>query len=171
MTLPFRSLLGLTLLASLSVTAAQAEEVPSLKGKRIGITVVGTEHYWDLKAYQGQIDEVKRLGGTVIALDAGRNDSRQISQIQTLIAQKPDAIVEQLGNAPVLQPWLKKNPRRGHSPLHRGHDLTLQHQRYDIGQLRHRREACPAAGERHPRQGEYPGLQRLLQRARLRHSL
>ncbi|HTI03479.1 MAG TPA: sugar ABC transporter substrate-binding protein [Acidisoma sp.] len=102
-------LLGLTLAASLGAAErAQADDVPSLKGRRIGITVVGTEHYWDLRAYQGQIDEVKRLGGVAIALDAGRNDSRQISQIQTLIAQKPDAIVEQLGNGPVLQPWLRK---------------------------------------------------------------
>lgn len=82
--------------------------VPSLKGKRIGITVAGTEHYWDLKAYQGQIDEVKRLGGVPIALDGGRKDSQQIAQIQTLIAQKPDAIIEQLGSVTVLEPWLKR---------------------------------------------------------------
>ena len=29
--------------------------------------------------YQGQIDEVKRLGGTPIALDAGRKDEQQIA--------------------------------------------------------------------------------------------
>lgn len=91
-------------------TVAQADDTDglSLKGKRIGITAVGTDHYWDLRAYQGQIDEVKRLGGTPIALDAGRNDSRQIAQIQTLISQKPDAIVEQLGTLSVLEPWLTK---------------------------------------------------------------
>lgn len=82
--------------------------IPSLKGKRIGITVAGTDHYWDLKAYQGQIDEVKRLGGTPIALDGGRKDAQQISQIQVLISQKPDAIIETLGTATVLEPWLKK---------------------------------------------------------------
>jgi ribose transport system substrate-binding protein len=103
-----RILAGLVLAVGFTATAAYADDVPSLKGKRIGITVIGTEHYWDLKAYQGQIDEVKRLGGTAIALDGGRNDSRQIGQIQTLIAQKPDVIIEQLGNGPVLQPWLKK---------------------------------------------------------------
>jgi ribose transport system substrate-binding protein len=106
-----RALMGLAVTTSLTAGAlavAHAQDVPSLKGKRIGITVIGTEHYWDLKAYQGQIDEVKRLGGTAIALDGGRNDSRQISQIQTLIAQKPDVIIEQLGDGPVLQPWLKK---------------------------------------------------------------
>jgi ribose transport system substrate-binding protein len=106
-----RALLSLAVtagLAGIAAAGAQAQDVPSLTGKRIGITVIGTEHYWDLKAYQGQIDEVKRLGGTAIALDAGRNDSRQISQIQTLIAQRPDVIIEQLGDGPVLQPWLKK---------------------------------------------------------------
>ncbi len=80
----------------------------SLQGKKVGITVIGTDHYWDLRAYQGQIDEVKRLGGTPIALDAGRNDSRQITQIQTLIAQKPDVIIEQLGTLTVLEPWFQK---------------------------------------------------------------
>ena len=80
----------------------------SLQGKKVGITVIGTDHYWDLRAYQGQIDEVKRLGGTPIALDAGRNDSRQVTQIQTLIAQKPDVIIEQLGTLTVLEPWFQK---------------------------------------------------------------
>ncbi|CAH38494.1 ABC transporter substrate-binding protein [Burkholderia pseudomallei] len=85
----------------------------SLAGKRIGITAAGTDHYWDLQAYQGAVDEVKRLGGTPIALDAGRNDSRQIVQIQTLIAQQPDAIIEQLGTASVLEPWLRKIRQAG----------------------------------------------------------
>ncbi|WP_421504500.1 sugar ABC transporter substrate-binding protein [Erwinia rhapontici] len=106
------SLAVLVASAILMALPAQAEnndaDVPSLKGKRIGITVAGTDHYWDLKAYQGQIDEVKRLGGTPIALDGGRKEAQQISQIQTLIAQKPDAIIETLGTASVLEPWLKK---------------------------------------------------------------
>ncbi len=85
----------------------QAEEL-SLEGKTIGVTVIGTDHHWDLVAYQAQIEEIERLGGTVIALDAGRNDQTQISQIQTLIAQRPDAIIEQLGNLDVLNPWLKR---------------------------------------------------------------
>jgi len=106
------SLAALVASAIFMALPAQAEnndaDVPSLKGKRIGITVAGTDHYWDLKAYQGKIDEVKRLGGTPIALDGGRKEAQQISQIQTLIAQKPDAIIETLGTASVLEPWLKK---------------------------------------------------------------
>ena len=96
------------LLTSAALCASAVADVPSLKGKRIGISVAGTEHYWDLKAYKGQIDEVKRLGGTPIALDGGRKDRQQIAQLQALIAEKPDAIIEQLGTAAVLAPWLKK---------------------------------------------------------------
>ena len=84
-----------------------AEEL-SLEGKTIGVTVIGTDHHWDLVAYQAQIEEIERLGGEVIALDAGRNDQTQVSQIQTLISQRPDAIIEQLGNIEVLDPWLQR---------------------------------------------------------------
>lgn len=87
--------------------AAMADDLP-LAGKTIAITAIGTDHDWDLKAFQGQQDQLKALGATVIALDAGRNDQTQVSQIQTLIAQKPDAIIEQLGNLEVLTPWLQK---------------------------------------------------------------
>jgi ribose transport system substrate-binding protein len=99
---------GLSPIPSTSPSSTTDTEGLSLKGKKIGITVIGTDHYWDLRAYQGQIDEVKRLGGEPIALDAGRNDSKQVTQIQTLIAQKPDAILEQLGTLTVLEPWLQK---------------------------------------------------------------
>ncbi|MER8830900.1 sugar ABC transporter substrate-binding protein [Mesorhizobium sp. M0938] len=90
-----------------AISAAQAEEL-SLKGKRIGVSIVGTDHYWDLMAFRGIQDEIKALGGEAIALDAGRKDQQQIAQLQTLIAQKPDAIVEVLGNLEVLNPWLAK---------------------------------------------------------------
>jgi len=86
---------------------AQAGEL-SLKGKRIGISTAGTDHFFDLQAYNAQIEEVKRLGGEPIAVDAGRNDGKLVAQLQTLIAQKPDAIVQLLGTLTVIDPWLKK---------------------------------------------------------------
>jgi ribose transport system substrate-binding protein len=86
---------------------AMAQDKP-LEGKTVGVTVIGTDHHWDLMAYRGQVDRLEELGAEVIALDAGRNDQTQISQIQTLIAQKPDAILEQLGNLDVLNPWLQR---------------------------------------------------------------
>ena len=91
----------------LSGTMAFAQE-GSLKGKRIGISTAGTDHFFDLQAYNAQIDEVKRLGGEPIAVDAGRNDGKLVSQLQTLIAQKPDAIVQLLGTVSVIDPWLKR---------------------------------------------------------------
>ncbi|OLP52896.1 sugar ABC transporter substrate-binding protein [Rhizobium rhizosphaerae] len=91
----------------LSGTMAFAQE-GSLKGKRIGISTAGTDHFFDLQAYNAQIEEVKRLGGEPIAVDAGRNDGKLVSQLQTLIAQKPDAIVQLLGTVSVIDPWLKR---------------------------------------------------------------
>jgi len=88
--------------------ALAADEVPSLKGKRIAISATGTDHYFDLKAFQGQIDEVKRLGGTPITLDAGRNDKNLVTQLQNVITQKPDAVIQTLGTLSVIDPWLKR---------------------------------------------------------------
>ena len=88
--------------------ASAAEESPSLAGKRIAISATGTDHYWDLKAYQAQIEEVKRLAGEPIGLDAGRDDKKLVAQLQTLIAQRPDAVIQTLGTLSVIDPWLKK---------------------------------------------------------------
>lgn len=106
---------GVAALALLAGTV-QAQEGLSLEGKTIGVTVIGTDHHWDLMAYRGQVDMLEELGAEVIALDAGRNDQTQISQIQTLIAQQPDAILEQLGNIDVLDPWLQRI-RQANIPL------------------------------------------------------
>lgn len=110
-----RNLLKLTAVAAAAVgtqaassSQALAEQELSLKGKRIGISATGTDHFFDLQAYNAQIEEVKRLGGEPIAVDASRNDGKLVSQLQTLIAQKPDAIVQLLGTLSVIDPWLKK---------------------------------------------------------------
>lgn len=100
-------ILAVSVAGAIAASAAVAEEL-SLKGKTIGVTVVGTSHHWDLQAYKGQVEELERLGAEVIALDAERNDQTQVNQIQTLIAQQPDAIIQQLGNIKVLDPWLKR---------------------------------------------------------------
>lgn len=92
----------------ISSKAVAADDALSLKGKRIAISATGTDHYFDLQAYNAQIEEVKKLGGTPIAVDAGRNDGKLVSQLQTLIAQRPDAIVQILGTLSVIDPWLKK---------------------------------------------------------------
>lgn len=94
-----RSLLLMPLLATTALAAA--DEIPSLAGKRIAISMTGTSHYFDLKAFQAQVEEVKRLGGTPITLDAGRNDKNLVTQLQTLVTQKPDAVIQTLGTLSV----------------------------------------------------------------------
>lgn len=88
--------------------ASAADDGLSLKGKRVAISATGTDHYFDLQVYNAQIEEVKRLGGEPIAVDAGRDDGKLIAQLQTLVAQKPDALVQILGTLSVIDPWLKK---------------------------------------------------------------
>ncbi|MFT4191557.1 MAG: sugar ABC transporter substrate-binding protein [Comamonas sp.] len=98
-------------LAGARAIAAGADagaSVPSLAGKRIAISATGTSHYFDIKAFQAQIDEVKRLGGTPITLDAGRNDKNLVTQLQNVVTQKPDAVIQTLGTLSVIEPWLKR---------------------------------------------------------------
>ena len=99
-----------------------AEEL-SLKGKTIGVTVIGTSHHWDFMAFRGQIETIERLGGRVIALDAQHNDQTQIIHIRTLIAKRPHAIIEQLGNIEALNPWLQRI-RDAAIPLFTVHTIT-----------------------------------------------
>lgn len=98
--------------ASIGVLVAQSasaqEAKLSLEGKTIGVTTVRSDNQADRIFYQSTLKEVEALGGTAIGLDAQSNDQMQISQIQTLIAQRPDAIIEVLGNVEVLNPWLKR---------------------------------------------------------------
>ena len=94
-------------LAIAPIASGIAQEL-SLKGKTIGVTVVGTSHHWDFMAFRGQIETLERLGGRVIALDAHHDDQTQITHIRELIARRPHAIIEQLGNIEVLGPWLKR---------------------------------------------------------------
>jgi len=87
--------------------------VPSLEGYTIGVAVLGTDHDFDLKAYQGQIDRIEELGGTYIAVDGQRDDQKHISDIENLIIQEPSAIIKQLGDATVYEPVMKKISEAG----------------------------------------------------------
>lgn len=103
---------GTALALLISASGAFAEEL-SLQGKVIGITAIRSDNQADRLFYQSAIAEAERLGAEVIALDAQSNDQTQVSQIQTLIAQKPDAIIEILGNIDVLNPWLARVKEAG----------------------------------------------------------
>ncbi|KIQ04387.1 MULTISPECIES: sugar ABC transporter substrate-binding protein [Pseudomonas] len=117
-TLLQRARRALTLILPLAAVLAQAAyaqtaDVPSLAGKRIAISMTGTSHYFDVKAFQAQVDEIKRLGGTPITLDAGRNDKNLVTQLQTVVTQKPDAVIQTLGTLSVIDPWLKRISKAG----------------------------------------------------------
>ncbi len=94
--------------AASGTEAGGTQAVPSLEGKRIGISIIGTDHHWDRTAFESAIARVKALGGEPISVQAGRKTEQHISDIENLIQQKPDAIVSILGDAPVLAPVFKK---------------------------------------------------------------
>ncbi|ATR82936.1 sugar ABC transporter substrate-binding protein [Pseudomonas sp. HLS-6] len=103
--------LGLSSLARAATPSGSASgdaPVPSLAGKRIAISTVGTSIYFDSRAFAAQVEEVKRLGGTPITLDAGRNDKAMVTQLQNLVTQKPDAVIHTLGTLSIIDPWFKR---------------------------------------------------------------
>lgn len=105
--------LSLSATVALLAGAAIADEALPLAGKTIGVTTIRADNQADRLFYQSAIAEVEALGGTVIALDAQSNDQTQVSHIQTLIAQRPDAVIEVLGNLDVLEPWLARIEEAG----------------------------------------------------------
>jgi ribose transport system substrate-binding protein len=99
--------------AALEALASSQEGGPStdglsLEGKKIGVAVIGTDHNWDRQAFQGIIDMVEQMGGEAITTNAERNDQKQVSDLENLLAQDLDAIVNILGNGEVLEPILAK---------------------------------------------------------------
>lgn len=70
----------------------------SLSGKVIGVAVVGTQHFWDREAFQGAVDEVERLGGTVITTDGGRDNTVHAQNHEIFLSQGVDAVITILGD-------------------------------------------------------------------------
>lgn len=78
--------------------AATSEDGLTLAGKTIGIAVVGTQHFWDREAFQGAVDEVERLGGTVITTDGNRDNTVHAENHDIFLSQNVDAVVTILGD-------------------------------------------------------------------------
>jgi len=108
----FLSFSVLLALVMASVPAVSTAAGP-LTGKKIGVAVVGTDHHWDLMAYQGVQKSIKAQGGTVIAVSGDRDGAKMISNLENLITQKPYAIVSILGDAAALKPVFKKIKDKG----------------------------------------------------------
>ncbi|MCY4068787.1 MAG: sugar ABC transporter substrate-binding protein [Acidimicrobiaceae bacterium] len=73
----------------------------SLDGFTVGVAVVGTQHFWDREAFEGAKDEIERLGGSVVAVDGGRDNAVHADNHDTFLTQQVDAVVTILGDAAV----------------------------------------------------------------------
>jgi ribose transport system substrate-binding protein len=78
--------------------APETSDELSLAGKVIGVAVVGTQHFWDREAFQGAVDEVERLGGTVVTTDGGRDNTVHAENHDIFITEGVDAVITILGD-------------------------------------------------------------------------
>ena len=94
--------------AEATTAAASTADVPSLEGKTVGVAAKDIVHDFSRIVYQAVQDRVEALGGTVVATQAEAKDDKHVSDIENLVAQKPDAIIVILGDATTLAPALKE---------------------------------------------------------------
>jgi ribose transport system substrate-binding protein len=101
MTLTKKLALALACAGSLAAFSAHAEEKLTLEGKRIGVAVVGTQHFWDREAFTGAKETVEALGGTVVPVDGGRDNQVHADNHDILLNNNVDAVISILGDAAV----------------------------------------------------------------------
>jgi ribose transport system substrate-binding protein len=95
-------LAGVAALAALAVAPASADDANlTLKGKKIGVAVVGTQHFWDREAFNGAVEMVKKLGGDVLPTDGGRDNQVHANNHDIFLTNKVDAVISILGDAAV----------------------------------------------------------------------
>lgn len=94
------ALAGVALFAAVSAASADDANL-TLKGKRIGVAVVGTQHFWDREAFNGAVETVKKLGGEVLPTDGGRDNQVHANNHDVFLTNKVDAVISILGDAAV----------------------------------------------------------------------
>lgn len=87
--------------AMLTVEPVLADGHLSLDGRRIGVAVVGTQHFWDREAFNGAISTVESLGGEVVPVDGGRDNQVHADNHDVLLTAEVDAVISILGDAAV----------------------------------------------------------------------
>ncbi len=87
--------------AMLTVGPVLADGHLSLDGQRIGVAVVGTQHFWDREAFNGAISTVESLGGEVVPVDGGRDNQVHADNHDVLLTAGVDAVISILGDAAV----------------------------------------------------------------------
>src|SRR5690554_3820017 len=103
--------LYLLLIMVLLVTANAT--MAAKKKPLIGISVAGTEHDWDINAYNGAISRAKEIGAEVLAFSGEKRAEKQLSDIQTLISRNVDALIVILGFKDVIEPAIKQARDKG----------------------------------------------------------
>ncbi len=93
--------IGVGAVAALAMTTVAMAEDLTLDGKRIGVAVVGTQHFWDREAFQGALDMVEELGGEPVPVDGGRDNQAHADNHDILLANEVDAVISILGDAAV----------------------------------------------------------------------
>jgi ribose transport system substrate-binding protein len=93
-------LAGIASLAFASAASADDADL-TLKGKKIGVAVVGTQHFWDREAFNGAVETVKSLGGEVLPTDGGRDNQVHANNHDIFLTNKVDAVISILGDASV----------------------------------------------------------------------
>ena len=91
-----------------AVEQISTTEIPSLEGKTVGIAAKDIVHDFSRVVYDTVQARVQELGGEVIATQAEAKENKHVSDVENLIAQKPDAIIVILGDATTLGPSLEK---------------------------------------------------------------
>ncbi len=87
-------------IALVGPAAAQDGDL-SLEGKRIGVAVVGTQHFWDREAFNGATERVRELGGDVMPVDGGRDNQVHADNHDILLNAGVDAVISILGDGAV----------------------------------------------------------------------
>ena len=106
-------LTGLLAVMAGTLVFAGGERDGGEKKPRLGLSVIGTEHGWDINAYNGAKQKAQELGFEVLAYDGERRQEKQLADVRALIAAKVDVIAVILGDAPSLTPALKEARDRG----------------------------------------------------------
>lgn len=92
--------LGAAIALLFAVSPSAAKDL-SLAGKKIGVAVVGTQHFWDREAFNGAVSRVKELGGEVVPVDGGRDNQVHADNHDVFLTNKVDAVISILGDAAV----------------------------------------------------------------------
>ena len=93
------ALIGATMLAGVAQAQDAAQDGDlSLEGKRIGVAVVGTQHFWDREAFNGATSTVEELGGEVVPVDGGRDNQVHADNHDIFLTNEVDAVISILGD-------------------------------------------------------------------------